>query len=66
MCNKPPYVAGTSLDEIISDGWSRDLDPQQTVDEAAIMGHTVTLDEVKAGFNEWDESFRESLQRSLP
>lgn len=33
-----PYKVGTTLDQIIRDGWSRGFDPEQTLREAGVMG----------------------------
>lgn len=44
----PAYVPGTSLEAILTDGWSRDFKPAQTVSEASSMGFTITEDEVLA------------------
>lgn len=35
-----PYKEGTPVYEIIRDGWSRDFQPTQPVQELIAMGHT--------------------------
>ena len=45
-----PYHDWVPLANIVADGWSRGFHPEQTVDEAAEMGFTITIIEVK---NQW-------------
>lgn len=52
IMSKKPYHDHVSFEEIIEDGWSRGFDPEQTVDEAAAMGYTVTLFEVQERWKE--------------
>ncbi len=48
---KKRYKEGTTLNQIIEDGWSRGFKAKQTVSEAAAMGFGITKDEL---FAVWD------------
>jgi hypothetical protein len=39
---KPVYKPGTTRDEMISDGWSRQFLPEQTIEEMAASGEIIT------------------------
>ncbi len=45
------YQEGTTLQEIIKDGWARDFDAKQTLSEALAMGYNLTEESILA---EWD------------
>jgi len=51
---KKPYREGTSLEHIITDGWSRGFDPSQCRAEAAIMGYKVSLKKITTQWKELD------------
>ncbi len=45
------YKTGTSVAQIIEDGWARDFKISQTLDELAEMGHILRASDVQL---EWD------------
>jgi hypothetical protein len=57
---KPVYIQGTSLEDIIDDGWSRGFEIQQTVDELHAQGFT-DADEalVKEHWDRYDADYTE-------
>ena len=52
-----PYKIGTTLEQIISDGWSRDLTLEQTLGEAALMGFTLTPTQLRQAWYEEDATY---------
>ncbi len=58
---KKPYKDWVSLYQIVKDGWSRGFKPEQTVDEAGIMGYSITLEEV----NELWEGFKKEYEEKM-
>jgi hypothetical protein len=48
----PVYKAGTTLEQIIEDGYYRGFEATQTVVEAAASGFTVTLEQVQSCWKE--------------
>ena len=50
-----PYKDGTTLYEILKDGWSRMFEHEQTVNEAAQMGYTVTEEYVESIWQVFEE-----------
>jgi hypothetical protein len=50
--NTPVYVTGTTLKQIIEDGYYRGFEATQTVDEATASGFTVTLEQVQTSWKE--------------
>jgi hypothetical protein len=57
-----PYKDGVSLEAIIADGWSRRFHFSQTVEEAALMGYSVTKEEVLAKWKELEDWMIESFR----
>lgn len=55
-----PYREGTSLEEIIKDGWSRGFAIGQIVHEAKAMGYSITLPECRVKWQELDEAYSQS------
>ena len=52
-----PFRDGTTLDEIMQDGWSRGFNPEQTVSECVVMGFThISLSDVVAAWKELDDN----------
>ena len=49
------YIDGTTLQDILSDGWSRGFQASQTIDEANSMGFTVTELEVLETWEKFDK-----------
>jgi len=47
-----PYREGTTLDQILTDGWSRGCDPEQTLDEAKAMGFTLAYVDITAKWHQ--------------
>jgi hypothetical protein len=45
---KNPYKEGTTLEQILADGWCRGFDPRQTQKEAETMGYRVSIAEIAA------------------
>jgi hypothetical protein len=58
-----PYKEGVSLKAIMEDGWSRGFHFSQTVEEAGIMGYTVTKEEVLAKWEEMNKWMIEEFLR---
>lgn len=58
FCMRPKaYRPGLTTEDIIGDGWSRDLDHEQIVEEARSSGYTITREEVVAEYKRLDVEF---------
>jgi len=57
-----PYKDGVTLAQIIEDGWARGFLPNQTVEEAEIMGYHVTMMEVENAWKKLDIEFEEAVR----
>ncbi len=53
----PVYKPGTTLEQIIRDGWSRDFKAEQTHSEAVANGYEVTLECVKRWWEEFNVEY---------
>ena len=56
------YKEGTTLDEIIFDGWSRGFIVEQTLSEAVLQGFEVTREEVIKAWHKHDEEMDKFFQ----
>lgn len=56
-----PYVDGTSLEDIIEDGWSRGFPPSQTIEEAKMMGFDLPLWYLLAEWERYEQAMIESF-----
>lgn len=56
---KPVYKPGTTLAQIIEDGWSRDFQAEQTLMEAQAQGFTVTITEIRTEWFRLDNKYQE-------
>jgi hypothetical protein len=52
---KKPYKDHVTLEAMVIDGWSRGFDPDQTVEETAIMGFSIDIEKVKAAWATLDD-----------
>ena len=56
---KPVYKPGTTLNQILEDGWSRGFEYEQTLMEAHASGYTVTITEIKAEWFRLDNKYEQ-------
>lgn len=56
---KKVYRDGTTLDQIIFDGWSRGFLPDQTLCEALAQGYSVTLDQILLRWSDLDKEYQQ-------
>lgn len=64
--SKPiPYKPGTKLTDILIDAWSRDFEYAQVVEEAAMMGFTITTNTVSKAYKLIDINYEEYLQKGF-
>jgi len=61
----PAYAPGTSLADILTDGWARGFRVTQTMEEAESMGYEVTEDEIVDSWEHQDEAFKRYLNYDL-
>jgi hypothetical protein len=54
---KKMYKDGTTLAEILRDGWSRDFSAEQTREEAKVMGFLVTKESIIEAWCRMDDEF---------
>ena len=57
------YKEGTTLQEIIDDGWSRGFLLDQTLREATAQGYEITSEYLRRAWDLWDQKMMEDMCR---
>ena len=58
-----PYKEGTRLKEILKDGWARGFKPEQTREEASLMGFYTTVASIELAWSNLDEEIEDYANR---
>jgi hypothetical protein len=56
-----PYKKGSTLEQIIEDGWSSGFQISQTMIEIELMGYHSNLNYVRSEWNRMDKEFMEYI-----
>lgn len=62
MGREKAYVDGTTLQQILDDGWSRGFLPQQTLEEAEAQGFSLSAEELTAAWKVWDDKLSKDME----